>query len=291
MKSLEAKPMALLGAVGTSSTHELVIEAGRTEKQYWRDLWRYRELFYFLTWRDLLVRYKQTVVGVSWSLIRPLLTMVVLTVVFGKLGKMPSGGAPYPLLVFCGMLPWQFFSISLIESGNSLVGNSNLISKVYFPRLVIVISSVITSLADFLISGVFLVVLMIWYRYPPPAQVFLLPCFVLLAFGAALGIGLWIAALMVEYRDFRFVVPFISQFGLYLSPVGFRSSIVPERFRVLYALNPMVGVIDGFRWCVLGGTQSIHGTELAVAVFDVIVLISSGLWYFRRTERTFADVI
>jgi lipopolysaccharide transport system permease protein len=291
MKDLQVTPMALSDGLEASSTGELLIEAGATEKQYWRDLWRYRELFYFLTWRDLLVRYKQTVVGVSWSLIRPLLTMVVLTVVFGKLGKMPSGGVPYPLLVFCGLLPWQFFSTSMSESGNSLVSNGNLISKVYFPRLVIVVSSVITSLTDFLISGAFLVALMIWYHYPPPSQVFFLPFFVLLAFGAALGVGMWIAALMVEYRDFRFIVPFIVQFGLYASPVGFRSSVVPERFRVLYALNPMVGVIDGFRWCVLGGTQNINWTEVAVALIDVIVLVASGFWYFRKTERTFADVI
>jgi len=215
----------------------------------------------------------------------------VLTVVFGKLGKMPSGGVPYPLLVFCGLLPWQFFSTAMNESGSSLVSNSNLISKVYFPRLVIVISSVITSMADFLISGGFLVALLIWYHYRPPAAIFFLPFFVLLAFGASLGAGLWIAALMVEYRDFRFIVPFIVQFGLYISPVGFRSSIVPERFRVLYALNPMVGVIDGFRWCVLGGEQNIYWSEVAVALAAVIVLVASGIWYFRKTERTFADVI
>ncbi len=283
--------MAVSGVFGTSSTSELLIEAGATERQYWRDLWRYRELFYFLTWRDLLVRYKQTVVGVSWSLMRPFLTMLVLTVVFGKLGKMPSGGVPYPLLVFCGLLPWQFFSTSMTESGNSLVSNAGLISKVYFPRLIIVVSSVMTSLVDFLISAVFLVALMIWYHYPPSAPMLFLPFFVLLAFGASLGVGLWIAALMVEYRDFRFIVPFIVQFGLYLSPVGFRSSIVPERFRLLYSLNPMVGVIDGFRWCVLGGVQYISWQESTVALVDVIVLVLSGVWYFRKTERTFADII
>jgi lipopolysaccharide transport system permease protein len=296
MTDLAAKLTTSAGTNPRSATsdvarvNQLLIEAGHTERQYWRDLWRYRELFYFLAWRDLLVRYKQTVVGVSWSLIRPLLTMVVLTVVFGKLGKMPSGGLPYPLLVFCGMLPWQFFSTAMSESGNSLVMNSNLISKVYFPRLVIVVSSVITSFVDFLISGVFLIVLMIWYRFAPPVAVFLLPFFVLLAFGVSLGVGLWIAALMVEYRDFRFIVPFIVQFGLYISPVGFQSGVVPERFRLLYALNPMVGVIDGFRWSVLGA-QNIYWPGLAVAVVDVIVLVVSGVWYFRKTEQTFADVI
>jgi lipopolysaccharide transport system permease protein len=270
---------------------ELVIEAGCTEREYWQDLWRYRELFYFLSWRDMLVRYKQTVVGVSWSLIRPLLTMAVLTVVFGKIGKMPSGGVPYPLLVFCGMLPWNFFSAAMSESGNSLVLNSNLISKIYFPRLVIIVSSVITSLVDFAISGVFLVILMIWYHYPPPVVVILLPLLVLLAFGASLGVGLWIAALMVEYRDFRFIVPFVVQFGLYLSPVGFQSAVVPDRFRLLYALNPMVGIIDGFRCCLLGLQNGVYWPGIAIAVIETIALVGSGIWYFRRTEQTFADLI
>jgi lipopolysaccharide transport system permease protein len=271
--------------------HELTIEAGRTERQYWKDIWKYRELFYFLAWRDLLVRYKQTVVGVGWSLIRPLLTMLILTIVFGKLGKMPSGGVPYPLLVFCGMLPWQFFSTALSESGNSLVNNSNLISKVYFPRLVVPASSVITSLVDFLISAAFLVVLMIWYRFVPPVAIALIPFFLLLAFAASFGAGLWIAALMVKYRDFRFIVPFIVQFGLYISPVGFTTSVVPEHWRLLYSLNPMVGVIDGFRWCILGGEHDLYWPGFALSVLGVAVLLASGIWYFRRTERSFADVI
>lgn len=270
---------------------ELLIEADRVERQYWRDLWRYRELFFFFAWRDLLVRYKQTVVGVSWSLIRPLLTMVVLTVVFGKLGRMPAGGVPYPLLVLCGMLPWQFFSTAMSESGNSLVSNSNMISKVYFPRMVITVSSVMTSLVDFFISSLFLVVLMFWYRYIPPPAIVLLPFFVLLVFGATLGVGLWIAALMVEYRDFRFIVPFVVQFGLYISPVGFQSSVVPIRFRLLYALNPMVGIIDGFRRCLLGPTSSMYWPGVAISVLEVALLVASGIWYFRKTERTFADVI
>src|SRR6478672_1003445 len=199
--------------------YTLTIEAGKTEREYWKDLWRYRELFYFLAWRDLLVRYKQTVVGVAWSLIRPFLTMLVLTLVFGKFGKMPNGGVPYPILVFCGMLPWQFFSTALSESGNSLVTNSNLISKVYFPRLVVPASSVITSFVDFLISAVFMVGLMAWYGFVPPAQILFLPFFIVLALGASFGVGLWVSALMVSYRDFRFIVPFVVQFGLYLSPV------------------------------------------------------------------------
>jgi lipopolysaccharide transport system permease protein len=270
---------------------ELLIEADRIERQYWRDLWSYRELFFFFAWRDLLVRYKQTVVGVSWSLIRPLLTMIVLTVVFGRLGKMPAGGLPYPLLVFCGMLPWQFFSSAISESGNSLVTHGNMISKVYFPRLVITVSSVMTSFVDFLISAVFLVALMAWYHFLPPAQVVFLPFFVLLAIGASLGTGVWIAALMVEYRDFRFIVPFVVQFGLYLSPVGFQSSLVPERFRLLYSINPIVGIIDGFRWCLLGAKSPLYLPGVAIAVGEVVCLVASGIWYFRKTERTFADVI
>lgn len=270
---------------------EVVIEPDRIERQYWRDLWRFRELFFFFAWRDLLVRYKQTVVGVSWSLIRPLLTMVVLTVVFGRLGRMPSGGVPYPLLVFCGMLPWQFFSTAVTESGNSLVAHANMITKVYFPRLVITVSSVMTSIVDFLISAVFLAILMAWFRFVPPIQVLFLPLIALLAVGASLGAGVWIAALMVEYRDFRFIVPFIVQFGLYLSPVGFQSSLVPARFRLLYSLNPMVGVIDGFRWALLGNKAPMYWPGMAIAIVEVVVLLVSGIWYFRKTERTFADVI
>jgi lipopolysaccharide transport system permease protein len=270
---------------------ELLIESDRIERQYWRDLWSYRELFFFFAWRDLIVRYKQTVVGVSWSLIRPLLTVLVLTVVFGRLGKLPASGMPYPLLVLCGMLPWQFFSSAISESGNSLVAHANMISKVYFPRLVITTSSVMTSFVDFLVSALFLVALMAWYRFVPPVQVVLLPFFVLLAVGASLGAGVWIAALMVEYRDFRFIVPFVVQFGLYLSPVGFQSSLVPARFRLLYSLNPMVGIIDGFRWCLLGARSPIYLPGLAIAVIEVVGLVVTGIWYFRKTERTFADVI
>ena len=270
---------------------ELIIEPGRTERQYWRDLWRYRELFYFLAWRDLLIRYKQTVVGVAWSLIRPFLTMLVLTVVFGKFGKLPSGGVPYPILVFCGMLPWLFFSTALSESGSSLVNNSNLISKVYFPRLVVPASSVITSFVDFLISAAFLVGLMVWYLFLPSPNCFLLPLFVLLTFAASFGAGIWIAALMVEYRDFRFIVPFVVQFGLYISPVGFYSSVVPEKWRLLYSLNPMVGVIDGFRWCLLGGEHTMYWPGFALSFVMIFLLVVTGICYFRRTERTFADVI
>jgi lipopolysaccharide transport system permease protein len=270
---------------------ELVIEAGRTERQYWRDLWRYRELFLFFAWRDLLVRYKQTVVGISWSLIRPLLTVGVLTVVFGRLGKMPSDGIPYPLLVLCGMLPWQFFSIAMSESGNSLVNNSSMISKIYFPRLVMTASSVITNLVDFLISCIFLIILMIWYHYVPTVYVLLLPLLVLLVFMASLGVGMWIAALMVKYRDFRIIVPFLVQFGLYISPVGFRSSIVPEKYRLLYACNPIAGIIDGFRFCLLNDSRGMYWPSIAISIVEIAAIFATGIWYFRNTERTFADVI
>src|SRR4030042_3766947 len=232
---------------------ELVIEAGKTEGQYWKDIWHYRELFYFLAWRDILVRYKQTVIGMAWSLIRPLLTMVVFTIIFGKLAKLPSGGVPYPILVFAAMLPWQFFSNSLSESSNSLIANANLLSKIYFPRIIMPTSSVIVGLVDFLISSVILALLMIWYKFIPDWRIVTLPFFLMLALFASLGFGLWIAALNVKYRDFRYIVPFIVQFGLYISPVGFSSSIVPDKWRILYSLNPMVGVIDGFRWAILGG--------------------------------------
>lgn len=271
--------------------NELIIESGRAERQYWRDLWRYRELFYFLAWRDLLVRYKQTVVGVAWSLIRPILTMLVLTIVFGKLGKMPSGGVPYPLLVFCGMLPWQFFSTAISESGNSLVTNSNLISKIYFPRLIVPASSIITSFVDFLISAAFLVFLMVWYRFLPSPNAIYLPAFILLAFATSCGVGIWIAALMVQYRDFRFIVPFVVQFGLYISPVGFLSTVVPDQYRLLYSLNPIVAIIDGFRWAILGGEHTLYLPGLAMSIGGVVFLLVTGIWYFRKTERTFADVI
>jgi lipopolysaccharide transport system permease protein len=271
-------------------TEIFVIEAGRAERQYWRDLWKFRELFYFLAWRDFLIRYKQTVVGIAWSLIRPLLMMLALTMI-GKIGKSPTGGAPYALFFFCGLLPWQFFSTALSESGNSLVTNSNLVSKIYFPRLVVPASSVIVSFVDFLIAAAFLVVLMFYYHFTPPSQVVFIPLFVFLVFAASLGAGFWIAALTVEYRDFRFVIPFIVQFGMFISSVLMMTSHVPERWRLLYSVNPMVGIIDGFRWCILGGGNAIYVPGLVSSLLVTFLLIFSGLWYFRKTERTFADVI
>lgn len=276
----------------TSKKQQLVIEAGRAEKQYWKDLWRYRELFYFLAWRDILVRYKQTVIGMAWALIRPFLTMVVFTVVFGQLAKLPSqSGAPYPILVFAAMLPWQFFSSSLGECSNSLITNANLVSKVYFPRLIIPTSAVVVCFVDFLISGMILLGLMAWYNYVPTWRILTLPLFIGVAFAASMGAGLWLAALNVKYRDFRYVVPFIMQFGLYISPVGFSSTIVPEEWQLLYSLNPMVGVIDGFRWAILGGESQLYLPGFFLSLGLVVLLFISGIWYFRKTERTFADVI
>jgi lipopolysaccharide transport system permease protein len=270
--------------------NEITIESGRAGRQYWQDLWRYRELFYFLAWRDILVRYKQTVIGVTWAVLRPVLTMLVLTIVFGRLAKMDSGGIPYPILVFCGMLPWQFFATAFSESGNSLVNNAGMISKVYFPRLVVPFSSVITSFVDFMISAVLMAMLMVWYGYMPGPAIIYLPLFVALAFATAFGGGLWVSALMVRYRDFRFIVPFVVQFGLYISPVGFSSNVVPEKWRLLYSLNPMVGVIDGFRWSMLG-EQNIYWPGLAISVGMIATVIATGIWYFRSTEKTFADII
>jgi lipopolysaccharide transport system permease protein len=269
----------------------LIIEAGRTEGQYWKDLWRYRELFYFLSWRDILVRYKQTVIGIAWSIIRPLLTMVVFTIVFGKLANLPSEGVPYPILVFAAMLPWQFFSNAFTEAGNSLISNANMISKVYFPRLVIPTSAVIVSFIDFLISGVMLVLLMVWYKIVPGWQILTLPFFIIVVFAAVMGSGLWIAALNVKYRDFRYIIPFIVQLGLYVSPVGFTSSIVPEKWRLIYSLNPMVGVIEGFRWAILGGQVRFYWPGFWFSLVLVASLLITGILYFRKTEKTFADVI
>ncbi|WP_404786671.1 ABC transporter permease [Altericista sp. CCNU0014] len=270
---------------------ELIIEAGRAERQYWKDLWRYRELFYFLAWRDILVRYKQTAIGMAWALIRPFLTMVVFSVVFGNLAKLPSEGVPYPILVFAAMLPWQFFANSLSECSNSLIGNANLISKVYFPRLIVPTSAVVVSFVDFMISGIILLGLMAWYNFVPSWRILTLPFFILIAFAASMGVGLWLASLNVKYRDFRYIVPFIVQFGLYISPVGFSSNIVPEKWRSLYSLNPMVGVIDGFRWAILGGKSSIYLPGFMISIGFVVLLFISGIWYFRKVERTFADVI
>jgi lipopolysaccharide transport system permease protein len=275
-----------------SERFDLLIEAGRGAKNYWRDLWRYRELFYFLAWRDILVRYKQTAIGIAWALVRPFLTMLVFTFIFSRVAKLPApGSVPYALLVFAAMLPWQFFSTALSEASNSLIGNSNLISKVYFPRLIVPAGSVITSFVDFLITLGLMAGMMVWYGFLPDWRLLTLPLFMALAFGSAFGAGLWLCALNVRYRDFRYIVPFIVQFGLYLSPVGFSSNIVPEGLRLIYALNPMVGVIDGFRWALLRGQSPLAGYALIASILVTSVLCLSGIWYFRRTEKTFADII
>ena len=270
---------------------ELVIEAGHTEKQYWQDIWGYRELFYFLAWRDILVRYKQTAIGIAWALIQPFMTMVVFTVVFGNLAKLPSEGVPYPILVFAGMLPWQFFANSLGNCSNSLVNNSNLIAKVYFPRLIVPASALVVCFVDFLVAGMVLLGLMIWYDFVPSVRIITLPLFIAIAFTIALGVGLWFASLNVKYRDFRYLVPFITQFGLYISPVGFSSSVIPPQWRLLYSLNPMVSVIDGFRWAILGGESTLYFPGFILSVTLVILFLVSGIWYFRRMEKTFADII
>lgn len=256
-----------------------------------QELWQFRELLGFLAWRDLLVRYKQTAIGVTWAFIRPLLTMVVFTFIFGRVAKLPSQGIPYPLLTFAGLLPWHFFSSAFNEAASSIVGHVQMISKVYFPRLVIPISSIISALVDFLISfGIFLV-MMLWYGMPLTARALTVPFFFLLALLFALGLGLWFSAFYVRYRDVRHLIPFMLQLGIYISPVGFSSAIVPERWRFLYSLNPMVGVIDGFRWALLGGPSQIYPAGLVLSVVVVFVVLVSGLYYFKKIERIFADII
>jgi lipopolysaccharide transport system permease protein len=274
----------------------LEIEAGRSEKNYWSDLWRYRELFGILAWRDVTIRYKQTVAGAGWALLQPFATMVVMTVIFSKVAGLPSiGKAPYAIMVFAAMLPWQFFSNALSTSSQSLINNSNLISKVYFPRMIVPVSSVVVACADFLVSFLILIGMMLWYRFCPPWQIVTLPLFVVIAFLAALGPGLFITALNVKYRDFRYVMPFVVQFGLYVSPVAYSSSVIREKFGntafILYSLNPVVGVIDGFRWAILGDGSTIYLPSFFVSIFLAIVFLVIGVLYFRKTERTFADII
>ena len=273
-----------------TNTRILVIEAGRSEKHYWADVWRYRDLFYFLAWRDILVRYKQTAIGIAWALIRPLLTMIIFVFVFGHLAKLPSENAPYPILVFSALLPWQFFASAFTEASNSLITNSNMISKVYFPRIIVPISSVMVCCVDFLISISILLALMLWYQFIPNWTILLLPLFVLLVFALVLGTGLFIAALNVKYRDFRYIIPFIVQIGLYLSPVGFSSQIVPEQWHTFYALNPMVGIVEGFRFSILSN-QTINYSQLYLSIIISLFFVFTGIYYFRKTEKRFADII
>jgi lipopolysaccharide transport system permease protein len=271
---------------------EIVIEAGRVERHYWRELWQYRELFRVLAWRDVAVRYKQTVIGAAWAIIRPFLTMVVFTVIFGKLANLPSEGtAPYAIMVFAGMLPWTFFSSALSDSSNSIVSSANLISKVYFPRLIVPMAAVGVTLVDFTINFVMMFLLMIWYRFLPGWQIVLLPGFVVLALLASLGPGLWLTAMNVKYRDVRYIIPFLVQFGLYVSPVGYSSTIVPEQWRLLYSLNPVVGVIDGFRWCILGGQSPLYLPGFLLSIGVTIFFLRFGIRHFRKMERSFADLM
>jgi lipopolysaccharide transport system permease protein len=270
---------------------EFIIERGRTDLHYWRDIWRFRELFFFLSWRDILVRYKQTLLGVAWSVIRPLATIIIFTVVFQRLAGLPSDNVPYPLMVLAALLPWQLFANSFSEAGMSLVSNANLVSKVYFPRIIIPVSSIIVNLVDFIISAIILAFMMVWYGHAPDIRILTLPLFILLTCAAALGTGLWFAALNVKYRDVRYIVPFLMQIGLYVSPVGFSSSLIPDRWRVLYALNPMASVIDGFRWATLGGKITVNWLQLSISALFIFALFFSGFLFFRHVERSIVDVM
>jgi len=272
---------------------KIIIEPGRTEKNYWKDLWHFRELFYILSWRDVKVKYKQTVLGVLWSILRPLLVMIIFTVVFNRFAKLPADtDAPYALFVFAGMLPWTFFSSAMTECSNSLIANTNLITKIYFPRLIVPASAVIASFVDFLISLALLFILFFYYQFLPPIQILILPILLFWSFLTSFSIGLYLTALNVKYRDFRYIIPFIVQFGLYVSPVGFSSNIVPHKWRLLYDINPVVGIIDGFRWCILGGKLT-DDTKLSIAISIIItvVILIIAVRYFRKTEKTFADII
>jgi lipopolysaccharide transport system permease protein len=270
----------------------IIIEPGRRERHYWLDLWRYRELFRVLAWRDLSVRYKQTVIGVAWALIRPFMTMVVFTIVFGRIAQLPTDGtAPYALMVFAGILPWTFFSNGLSEASSSVISSANLISKVYFPRLIVPTATVVVALVDFFVSFCMLILVMVWYQFMPDWRILVLPAFVLLAFCASVGPALWITALNVKYRDFRYIIPFIVQFGLYVSPVGFSSSVIPEQWRLLYSLNPIVGVIDGFRWCILGGQSELYAPGLAISIAMTAFFLWFGIHQFRKMEKSFADLV
>lgn len=270
---------------------ETVVEAGSGMRQYWRDLWRYRELVGILAWRDLSVRYKQAVLGVAWSVVRPIMTTIVFTVIFGKLAQFPSTGVPYPILVLSGLLVWQFFASALESTSGSIIGNANLVSKVYFPRLVIPLSSMAVSSVDLVINMVLLAGVMLWFGFLPPIQVFFLPTFLFLTMLFTLGLGFWLSSLSAKYRDFRIIVPFAVQLGFYISPVGFQSAVVPEQWQWLYALNPMVGLIDGVRWCILGSTKMPTVFSLATTLGTTILFLGSGIAFFRSQERKFADVI
>lgn len=270
---------------------DMIIEPNRTTADFLYELVKFRELFVFMALRDILVRYKQTVIGVAWSVIRPLLSMVIFTVIFGRVAKLPSEGVPYPIMVFSALLPWQYFANSMSSSSESFLRASTMISKIYFPRIILPTSSVLVSAVDFGISFVLLCILMLVYRFAPSPMIFLLPVFFIPATTTALGIGYFFSAVGVRYRDFRHIMPFLVQFGLYVSPVGFSSSVIPDKWRLLYSLNPMVGVIDGFRWCIQGTASSLYLPGFVISLVTSTLVFWYGLKYFRKTERTFADYI
>lgn len=275
----------------TEGVPETVITAHKSNGRYWAELWGFRELLVLLAWRDILVRYKQTVFGISWAVLRPFVTMVVFTLIFGRLANLPSHDVPYPLLVFAGVLAWQFFAATFADASNSLVGNANMISKVYFPRLIVPLSTILVGGVDLAITAVLYLILAVWFGFLPDWHVVFLPAFVALLFLFILGASIWISALNVAYRDFRYVVPFMIQLGAYVSPVGFSSDIVPEKWRLLYALNPLVGIIDGFRWSLLRGSTPLDPIGVLAAIVVTIALLVPGVIFFRRQERHFADVI
>ena len=271
---------------------DLIIEPNKTTADFVLELLQFRQLFFFMALRDILVRYKQTVVGVAWAVIRPLLSMIIFTVIFGRVAKLPTeGSAPYPIMVFSALLPWQYFASSMQSGAGSLQKAAQMISKIYFPRLILPTSAVLVSAVDFLISFVMLIILMIVYRFMPSPYIILLPVFFIPATLAALGIGYWFSAIGVRYRDFNHIMPFIVQFGMYVSPVGFSSSVIPVRWRLVYSLNPMVGVIDGFRWCIQGTSQSLYVPAFIISIVSSLIMFYFGLRYFRKTEKTFADFI
>ena len=269
----------------------VIITPNPSEVHYWRDFWRSRELLKVMVWRDVIVRYKQTAMGVSWALIRPLATMLVFTFVFGKLANLPSNGAPYALLVFAGLLPWLFFSATFSDASNSVIGNANIVSKVYFPRLIIPVSAVAVGLVDFGLALLVYLTMSFVYGHPPGLNVLLLPLFLAQLCLLILACGLWVSALGVKYRDFRHLLPIVLQLGAYLSPVGFASSVVSERWYLLYSLNPMVGLIDGFRWCLLGDAQPLRWTSLGLSLAITLLLLLPGVRFFRRSENHFADAL
>lgn len=277
---------------GTGETAERVIKPKKGLIPIdFRELWHYRELFWFLGLRDVMVRYKQTVLGIAWAVLEPVMVMIVFTVIFGKVAKLPSDNIPYPILTFAAILPWNLFSKTLSEGSNSLVANAGMISKIYFPRLIMPTGAVISGCIDFAISLGILILLMLWYQIAPTVHAVFLPLFFLLAITTSLGVGLWLSALNVMYRDIKHIVPFFIRFGLYISPVGFASSVVPEKYSLLYSLNPMVGVIDGFRWCLLGGKAAIYWPGVYLSIFLSLTVLITGMYFFRRMERFFADVI